>query len=86
MPTLTARELHPCSALINISITADEADLLVALLRPRAHLLTELLDVQVQTLPRGCSDWADTADALAVANSALVKVRNAQVRQPEAHQ
>lgn len=78
MPTLTTRDLHPCSTLINISISADEADLLVALLRPRAHLLTELLDVQVQTLPRGCSDWADTADALAVANAALFKVHNAR--------
>lgn len=86
MPTLNAAGLHTSRRQLNISITADEADLLVSLLRPWAHLLAELFEVQVQACPRGCSDWADTADALAVVNSALVKVRNAQVRQPEARQ
>ena len=79
MPTLIAKALHPCSTVINLSISAAEADLLVSLLRPRAHLLTELFEAQVQLCPRGCSDWADTSDALAVANSALIKVHNAKV-------
>lgn len=79
MPTLTATVLHPCTVLTNIAITADEADLLVSLLRPRAHLLGELLEVQVQACPRGCSDWADTADALAVANAVLIKASNARL-------
>ena len=66
--------------MLQLSISAEEAVLIAALLRPRADLLTELLEVQVQHSPPGCSDWTDTADALAVANGALVKVRNAQVR------
>lgn len=64
--------------MINLSITAAEAALIADLLRPRAILLTELLEVQVQACPQGCLDWADTADALAVANGVLVKVRNGQ--------
>jgi hypothetical protein len=79
MPTLK-KPPHKCRPVLQLSISADEAALIAALLRPRAHLLTELLEVQVQHSPPGCTDWADTADALAVANSALVKVRNAQVR------
>lgn len=65
--------------MINLSITAAEAALIADLLRPRATLLTELLEVQIQTCPQGCLDWADTADALAVANGALGKVRNGQI-------
>jgi hypothetical protein len=78
MPTLK-RHLHPCSTVPTVSISADEAALLVALLRPRASLLAELLELQVQHCPQGCSDWADTADALAVANSAMHKLHNAQL-------
>lgn len=78
MPTLIEAP-HQCRDVMNFSISADEAALIADLLRPRAHLLTELLEVQVQHSPPGCSDWADTADALAVANSVLIKVRNAQV-------
>ena len=78
MPTLK-RYLHPCSAVPTVSISADEAALLVALLRPRASLLTELLELQVQHCPQGCIDWADTADALAIANSAMHKLHNAQL-------
>jgi hypothetical protein len=78
MPTLD-QQLHPCRAMPAVSITAEEAALLVALLRPRASLLTELLELQTQHCPRGCSDWADTADALAVVNSAMHKLHNAQL-------
>lgn len=78
MPRLKATTHHQCRPVLQLSISADEAALIADLLRPRAHLLTELLELQVQHSPRGCSDWADTADALAVANGALLKVRNAQ--------
>jgi hypothetical protein len=65
---------------MNLTITNKEAELLVQLLRPRTALLHELLEVQIQALPAGDDSWADTQDALMVANGALVKVRNAQVR------
>jgi hypothetical protein len=63
---------------MQLDITPKEARLLEALLRPRAHLLAELFEAQVQALPPGDSSWADTQDALRVTNGALVKVRNAQ--------
>lgn len=72
--------LHSCRALPNISITADEAELLVGLLRPRAELLNELLDVQVQACPVGDASWASTADALELATGALIKLHNAQLQ------
>lgn len=80
MPTLTTTTPHQCRTVLQLSISADEADLIVELLRPRMHLLTELLEVQVQHSPRGCADWAETADALAVANAAMIKLRNAQLQ------
>lgn len=78
MPTL--RHLHSCRAVPLVSISAAEAALLVDLLRPRAALLTELLEVQVQHCPAGCSDWADTADALALAQATLIKLQNAAMQ------
>lgn len=78
MPTLTSKALHPCSTVLNFDISAEEADLLASLLRPRTHLLTDLLETQVFSCPEGCTDWADTADALEVATTALLKVRNIQ--------
>lgn len=80
MPTLTSESLHPCSTLINLPISAAEAELLVSLLRPRAHLLHELLEVQIQACEPGDDTWADTQDALRVANRTLLKVRNVQVQ------
>lgn len=62
-----------------VAITAQEAELLVALLRPRANLLIELLEVQVQLCPAGDDGWAITADDLATTNSVMVKLRNAQL-------
>lgn len=50
-----------------LSITAEEAALLVALLKPRTTALSETLELQVRHCPEGCSDWADTSDALAMA-------------------
>jgi hypothetical protein len=64
----------------DISITAEEAALLVDLLRPRASLLAELLELQVQHCPEGCTDWAETADALTLAQAALVKLQNASMQ------
>ena len=64
---------------MNLNITRKEAQLLEALLRPRAHLLHELLEAQIQALPPGDASWADTQDALRVTNGALAKVRNAQI-------
>lgn len=78
MPTLTTTTHHQCRPVLQLSISADEAALIAELLKPRTNLLTELLELQVQHCPQGCADWADTADALAVANAALIKVRNAQ--------
>ncbi len=66
---------------MNLTITRKEAELLVQLLRPRTALLHELLKVQIQALPAGDDSWADTQDALRVANGALIKVRNAQVQE-----
>jgi hypothetical protein len=66
---------------MNLTITRKEAELLVQLLRPRTALLHELLEVQVQALPAGDDSWADTQDALRVANGALIKVRNAQAQE-----
>lgn len=68
---------------MQLTITRKEAELIEALLRPRAHLLHELLEIQIQALPPGDDSWADTQDALRVANGALVKVRNAQVIKPK---
>lgn len=64
----------------DISITAEEAALLVDLLRPRASLLAELLELQVQHCPEGCTDWAETADALTLAQATLVKLQNASMQ------
>jgi hypothetical protein len=64
----------------HISMSAEEAALLVDLLRPRAALLAELLELQVQHSPEGCSDWADTADALTLAQGALLKLQNAAMQ------
>jgi hypothetical protein len=50
-----------------LSISAEEAALLVSLLRPRTAQLAETLEVQARHCPEGCSDWADTSDALALA-------------------
>lgn len=77
MPTLTTT-LHRCRQVLQLSISADEAALIADLLSPRTKLLAEVLELQVQHSPQGCTDWADTADALAIANAALAKVRNAQ--------
>lgn len=68
---------------MQLTITRKEAELIEALLRPRAHLLHELLEIQIQALPPGDDSWADTQDALSVANGALVKVRNAQAIEPK---
>jgi hypothetical protein len=69
---------------LQLTITRKEAQLIEALLRPRAHLLHELLEVQIQALPPGNDSWADTQDALRVTSGALVKVRNAQLLEPAA--
>lgn len=66
--------------MLDLTITPAEAELLVQLLRPRAELLGELFEVQVQHCPIGDDSWADTRDALQVTRDALIKVRNAQVR------
>ena len=80
MPTLTTETLHICRPVLNLTITAAEAELFVALLRPRAHLLHELLEVQIQACEPGDDTWADTQKALRVANRALIKMRNLQLQ------
>jgi hypothetical protein len=62
-----------------VAITAEEAALLVGMLRDRATMLNEMLDVQVQACPVGDDSWGDTADALATANGVMIKLRNAQL-------
>ena len=69
---------------MDLTITRKEAQLIETLLRPRAHLLHKLLEIQIQALPPGDDSWADTQDALRVANGALVKVRNAQIQHAKA--
>ncbi len=76
---LIPKTLHVNSPAEPVAITADEAALLVALLRPRANLLLELLEVQVQACPVGDDSWGDTADDLATANGVMIKLRNAQL-------
>ncbi len=66
--------------MLNLTITAAEAELFVALLKPRAHLLHELLEVQIQACEPGDDTWADTQKALRVANRALIKMRNLQLQ------
>lgn len=66
---------------MDLKINRREADLLVALLRPRAHLLGELLEVQIQSLEPGDDSWTSTQDELRAANSALIKVCNAQLQE-----
>jgi len=80
MPTLTRECLHTCRFMLNLTITAAEAELLVALLRPRAHLLHELLEVQIQACEPGDDTWANTQRDLRVANKALIKMRNLQLQ------
>lgn len=70
------QHLHLCRAMPAISINAAEAALLLQLLRPRAAQLAEMLELQVQHSPEGCTDWADTADALTVARCTLLKLEN----------
>lgn len=65
---------------MDLKFNRREADLLVALLRPRAHVLGELLEVQIQSLEPGDDSWCSTQDELRAANSALLKVRNAQLQ------
>jgi hypothetical protein len=69
---------------MQLNINRKEAELLYELLRPRAHLLSELLEVQIQACAPGDDTWADTQDALRVAHGALLKVRNAQVLEAQA--
>lgn len=69
---------------LQLTITRKEAQLIEELLRPRAHLLHELLEIQIQALPPGDDSWASTQDALRVTNGALIKVRNAQVLEAKA--
>ena len=69
---------------MQLNINRKEAELLCELLRPRAHLLTELLEVQIQALAPGNDTWTDTQDALRVAHGALLKVRNAQALEAQA--
>lgn len=78
------KALHLCRPMQDISISADEADLLVELLRPRAGLLAELLEAQVQLCPEGDDSWARTAEALDVARGALIKLHNARACQEAA--
>jgi len=66
--------------MLNLTITKAEADLLVQLLRPRAELLGELFEAQVQHCPAGDDSWALTRDALQVVHGALIKVSNAQAQ------
>lgn len=63
---------------MQLNINRKEAELICELLRPRAHLLSELLEVQIQACAPGDDTWADTQDALRVAHGALLKLRNAQ--------
>lgn len=63
---------------LQLTITRKEAQLIEELLRPRAHLLHELLEMQIQALPPGDDSWLDTQTALRVTNGALIKVRNAR--------
>ena len=62
-----------------VAINAAEAALLVAILRSRATMLNKLLDAQIQQCPAGDGSWADTADALEVTNSVMIKLCNAQL-------
>ena len=68
---------------MELTINQQEAELIVSLLRPRAHLLSELLEVQIQALEPGDDTWCGTQDALRVANRALLAVRNAQITSGE---
>jgi len=68
---------------MQLTLNWKEVELLVQLVRPRAHLLGELLDTQIQALEPGDDSWCITQDALRVANGALLKLRNAQVQEEQ---
>lgn len=69
---------------LQLTITRKEAQLIEELLRPRARLLHELLEMQIQALSPGDDSWLDTQTALRITNGALIKVRNAQVLEAKA--
>lgn len=58
-----------------MTLATEERALLLQLLRPRVQTLADLLDAQVATLPPGDDSWTDTAERLAVARGALVKLQ-----------
>ena len=63
----------------NLSITAEEADLMAELLKPRTALLLELLEAQVQHCAEGDTTWASTADALQVVTGLMAKLAGARL-------
>jgi hypothetical protein len=65
--------------MVSFSITAEEADLLADLLKPRTTLLLELLEAQVQHCDEGDAAWASTADALQLASGLMAKVAGARL-------
>lgn len=56
------------------ALTTAEVAMLLQVLRPRVHVLSELLAAQVQALPPGDASWADTEEALEVCSAALHKL------------
>lgn len=63
----------------NLCISAEEADLLANLLKPRIALLLELLEAQVQHCAEGDSSWASTSDALELVTGLMTKVASARL-------
>jgi len=57
-----------------MTLTKPEAQLLTQALRSRLQALLEMHAAQVQALPIGDTDWADTEEAIEVCSGALQKL------------
>ena len=57
-----------------MTLTKPEAQLLTQALRPRLQALLEMHAAQVQALPIGDTDWADTEEAIELCSGALHKL------------
>jgi hypothetical protein len=59
-----------------MSLTKQQAAIAAAAMKTRVQALADLLKVQVQTLPEGCSDWTKTSDQLRQEHETLIALQN----------
>lgn len=54
-----------------------QGQVISAMVQQRIQTLQSLLQDQIELLPAGCSDWADTADQIEALNQSLETIRGA---------